>query len=572
MNPDFLKQLTLLYVEDEASVRESVRRNIEPFVREVITATNGEEGLARFRENRDRIDVVITDIMMPRMNGIEMVDAIRKESPEIPVIYTTAFDDRDSLLRTIQQSVSAYILKPIDLEQLLESLGKTSVRIENRELRKSLQESNRLLEKRVREQTRELQEKNEELTHRLLNDNLTGLPNRMALNNAIENAPSPALMLVDIDTFRSFNESYGEKVGNEILVAFARLLEHYGAEHGLRTFRLGSDVFALFSPVCESLERCEKIAPELIAYLSHHEIQVPSYEFSLQLNVTLGIWKGREKLIEKASMALKYAKINAQPYLVYTEAYNFDTKYRHDMRWKRILKKAVEENGITLHLQPITDREKHPVHYEALMRIKGEEETHSPAQFLPVAKRVKFFTQLSYLTVEKALRVCRDSGCSININLSVENIESPAFVSWLKRRIETLNVAPKITLEILESENIRNYDTMIAFFDEMHRLGCKMALDDFGSGYSNFAYLQRLHPDYIKIDGSLVKEVDRDENARIIVRSINDFAHSLGIMTVAEHVHSEAVFDELKQMGIDYFQGFYLGRPSAMKELRCPAP
>uniref|UniRef100_UPI0025E2FEC7 response regulator transcription factor n=1 Tax=Nitratifractor sp. TaxID=2268144 RepID=UPI0025E2FEC7 len=128
MNPGFLKRLRILYVEDEAAVRESVRRNIAPFVREVITAANGEEGLERFRENRDRIDLIVTDIMMPKMNGIEMVDAIRKEDPEIPVIYTTAFDDRDSLLRTIQQSVSAYILKPIDLERLLESFQQAAVR------------------------------------------------------------------------------------------------------------------------------------------------------------------------------------------------------------------------------------------------------------------------------------------------------------------------------------------------------------------------------------------------------------------------------------------------------------
>jgi len=571
MNPEFLKKLGVLYVEDEAAVRESVRRNIAPFVREVITAANGEEGLARFRENRDRIDLIVTDIMMPRMNGIEMVDAIRKEDPEIPVIYTTAFDDRDSLLRTIQQSVSAYILKPIDLERLLESFQQAAVRVENRQLRESLQENNRLLEERVRAQTQEIREKNKELTRRLFTDNLTGLPNRTALKEKIDTARSPALMLVDIDRFRSINESYGERIGNEILVIFAHLLERFGTERGLQTYRLGSDVFALFNPECESVSRCEQISAELLAYLNRHEIQVPSYEFSVQLNATIGIGQGREKLIEKASMALQHAKANAQPYLIYTDAYNSDAEYRHDMRWKKLLKKSIEKNEITLYLQPITDREKHPVHYEALMRIKGEEEIHSPAQFLPVAKKVKLFTHLSYLTTEKALKICRDSGCRININIEVENIEDSSFVSWLKKRIETLGVASRITLEILESENIRDYETIVAFFDEMHRLGCKVALDDFGSGYSNFVYLQRLRPDYIKIDGSLVRELDRDKNARIIVRSINDFAHNLGIQTVAEHVHSKEIFEELKAMGIDYFQGFYLGRPAANERLRCPA-
>ncbi len=571
MNPGFLKRLRILYVEDEAAVRESVRRNIAPFVREVITAANGEEGLERFRENRDRIDLIVTDIMMPKMNGIEMVDAIRKEDPEIPVIYATAFDDRDSLLRTIQQSVSAYILKPIDLERLLESFQQAAVRVENRQLRKSLQENNRLLEDRVRAQTREIREKNEELIRRLFTDHLTGLPNRAALKKNIEIAHNPALILVDIDAFHSFNESYGERIGNEILVIFSHLLKRFAEERELRAYRLGADIFALFNTECESLSRCERIATELLAYLNRHEIKVPSYDFSLQLNATLGIAESRERLIEKAGMALQHAKTNSKPYLVYSEVYNTDTEYRHDMRWKHLLKKAVEEDKIFLHLQPITDREKHPVHYEALMRIKEDGTTYSPTQFLSIAKKVKLFTQLSYLTVEKALKLCLDSGCHINLNLSVENIEDSSFVSWLIRRIETLGIARKITLEILESENIRDYETMASFFDTMHRLGCKMALDDFGSGYSNFVYLQRLRPDYIKIDGSLVREVDRDENARIIVRSINDFAHNLGIWTVAEHVHSETVFETLKTMGIDYFQGYYLGKPSEMRELQCPA-
>jgi len=570
VNPEFLKKLGVLYVEDEAAVRESVRHNIAPFVREVITAANGEEGLARFHENRDRIDLIVTDIMMPRMNGIEMVDAIRKEDPEIPIIYTTAFDDRDSLLRTIQQSVSAYILKPIDLERLLESFQQAAVRVENRQLRESLQENNRLLEERVRAQTQEIRKKNEELIHQLLSDPLTGLSNRTALKKSIDTAHDPALILVDIDRFRSINESYGERIGNEILITFSHLLKHFAQERGLLAHRLGSDIFALFSSECESLSRCERIATELLAYLNRHEIKVPSYDFSLQLNATLGIAGGREKLIEKAGMALQHAKTNSKPYLVYSEAYNTDAEYRRDMHWKKLLKKSIEKNEIILYLQPITDREKRPVHYEALMRIKEDKKTYSPIQFLSVAKKVKLFTQLSYLTVEKALKISQDTGCHINFNLTVENIEDSSFVSWLTKRITTLKIASKITLEILESENIRDYETMVSFFDTMHRLGCKVALDDFGSGYSNFVYLQRLHPDYIKIDGALVREVDRDENARIIVHSINDFAHNLGIRTVAEHVHSEAVFETLKTMGIDYFQGYYLGKPAERRELRCP--
>ncbi len=180
MNFELLKTFTILYVEDEQSLRMDIYENIIPFVKEIITAVDGKDGLDKFRENRDSIDLIVSDILMPNMNGIEMNDEIRKLDLEIPIIYTTAFNDSDSMKKTIAQSVTEYILKPIDIELLLKGIQKASLKIENERLKTSLIQINQNLEEKIRLKTQELMNKNEELYAQLYNDDLTSLKNRKA--------------------------------------------------------------------------------------------------------------------------------------------------------------------------------------------------------------------------------------------------------------------------------------------------------------------------------------------------------------------------------------------------------
>ncbi|WP_294966668.1 response regulator [Sulfurimonas sp.] len=154
MNFELLKTITILYVEDEVALQEEVFQNLSPFVKEVFTANDGKDGLKFYIENRDKIDLIITDILMSNMNGIDMIDEIRTIDSEIPVIYSTAFSDSEYMKKTIEQSVTGYIIKPIDIELLLKAVEKASVKIENDKLKDSLLKINQELKKSRRKNSR----------------------------------------------------------------------------------------------------------------------------------------------------------------------------------------------------------------------------------------------------------------------------------------------------------------------------------------------------------------------------------------------------------------------------------
>ena len=140
-------------------------------------------------------------------------------------------------------------------------------------------------------------------------------------------------------------------------------------------------------------------------------------------------------------------------------------------------------------------------------------------------------------------------------------------MNFLKEKIKDYDIASRLVLEIVESEGIDNFDEIIPLISEFKNLGCKISIDDFGTGYSNFAYLMQLNVDYIKIDGSLIKDIDHNPNSQIISKTILDFAKQLELKTVAEFIHNEDVLKYTQEMGIDYLQGFHLGKPVPIESL-----
>jgi EAL domain-containing protein (putative c-di-GMP-specific phosphodiesterase class I) len=163
--------------------------------------------------------------------------------------------------------------------------------------------------------------------------------------------------------------------------------------------------------------------------------------------------------------------------------------------------------------------------------------------------------------IEKSFEFFKNRENSFSINLSFEDILNTQLVDYIKQKLDETGMNRQLILEILESESIDNFQLVKEFISQMKNLGVRIAIDDFGSGYSNFSYLLELMPDYIKIDGSLIKEIDSNEKSQAIVKSITNFAKDLGIMTIGEFIHSKEVHDKAKEFGIYGFQGYYLGMP-----------
>ncbi len=561
MNFELLKTLTILYVEDELTLQEDIYQNISPFVKEILRASNGEEGLALYLQEKEKIDLIVSDILMPKMNGIEMIDAIRKIDSEIPIIYTTAFNDPEYMKQTIEQSVVSYILKPIDIELLLKSVEKASFKIENEKLKITLQGINQDLEAKIALKTQELQIQNDKLYLQLYTDSLTSLLNRKALLRDIQKLQTPTLLLVDIDSFKSINDLYGEHIGNLILVSVTHILKEFISDKQCKLYRIGPDTFALLKDMEFDSVQCKETTSGIIKSINEYPINIQEYSIEVRVNVTIGVSDQKLETLETADMALKKAKVDRLPSLVYREEYNLHKAYQNDIKWTRITKKAIDNGNITPFYQSIVDKNQNILKYEALVRIIEDDSVYSPFLFLDIAKKVKLYPQLEKIVVTKAFNKAKESGVCISINISIEDIVNSKFIKFIEEELVKNSIAHLVTFEILESESITDYEKVISFIDSVKKLGCTIAIDDFGSGYSNFAYLLKLKPDYIKIDGSLVKNIHNDSNSYLITKTINEFAHNLGIKTIAEFVHCKEVFEILKELGVDEFQGYYFCEP-----------
>ena len=197
------------------------------------------------------------------------------------------------------------------------------------------------------------------------------------------------------------------------------------------------------------------------------------------------------------------------------------------------------------------------------MRINDEEgNVLSPASFLKIAKESRLYASLTEITVRKNFNAFKNSAYTFSVNLSIEDIMDKSFNDFLRKELNNnAQLGQRIIFEFLESEGIESYEIVLKFIKEMKNYGCKIAIDDFGSGYSNFEHILKLYVDYIKIDASLIKNIDKDINSEIIVETIVNFTKKLNIETVAEYVDSFEVYKKIKELGVDYSQGYFIGKP-----------
>ena len=186
-----------------------------------------------------------------------------------------------------------------------------------------------------------------------------------------------------------------------------------------------------------------------------------------------------------------------------------------------------------------------------------------PGLFLHVAKKSKQYIYITKAVIKEAFKYFHKKDIIFTINLSIEDILNMETVEYILDSLKTFEIGKQVVFEILESEGIERYEEVYDFIKQVKKLGCRIAIDDFGSGYSNFNHILKLEIDYIKIDSSLIENIDVDRNSQIIVETIVSFCEKLNIKTIAEKVHSREVFDTVVSLGVRYSQGYYLGKPIA---------
>ncbi|RMG29146.1 MAG: EAL domain-containing protein [Gammaproteobacteria bacterium] len=423
----------------------------------------------------------------------------------------------------------------------------------------------------------------EELSFQASHDPLTGLYNRRefdlelqrCLDRARRDGQVHTLCYIDLDQFKVINDTCGHTAGDEFLQGLsAQLVQHVRRSDFLA--RLGGDEFAIILQFCP-MAQAEKVAQGLLAAIQDYRFHWQGKVFQASASIGLAPIEGvgtAQEVLAAADMACYAAKeAGRNRYHVYRSNDEQLQRRRSEMAMLSRIRDALEQRRLVLFCQPIVPTECPDRHdrYEILVRMRDEDgELVPPGCFLPAAERYQIMPEIDLWVMEEAIRRLaevhrRAPEVAFSINLSGQSLDLEGLADRVRACIERHGVAPgAITFEITETAAINNLGKARRFITEIRELGCRFALDDFGTGVSSYAYLKGLEVDYLKIDGSFVRHIDQDPVDQALVRSVNEVAHVLGMRTIAEFVETEAARIALRALGVDYLQGYYIGRPQPL--------
>jgi PAS domain S-box-containing protein/diguanylate cyclase (GGDEF)-like protein len=396
-----------------------------------------------------------------------------------------------------------------------------------------------------------------------LTDSLTGLYNRQALLSKLEDKKESTLILMNLDRFSEINNYFGYSVGDQILDKFSMKLQRVFSNNK-DIFKLSGDDYAVLFKSTNTTDKLEDEIRPFIEQLAHNECKLNGHNISL--DVSFGVSTGKNSNIFRlAHVALKEAKQTHKKIVFLNGGMGLENKINNNIDIINAIQSAIKDDRITPYFQGIVDNKtKKIVKYEALIRlIKRNGEVLSPFFFLDASKKAKSYQELTRIMITKVFDAFKYVDYDFSINLTLSDMRSKKTMSVLYDNLEKCGCGKRLILEIVESEGIEYFEEVCLFIKEVKKHGCRVAIDDFGSGYSNFAYLAKLDIDFIKIDGSLIHDIDKDENKRIAVESILYFAKNKGIKTIAEYIETESIFNLTLELGVDYSQGYLFSKPQA---------
>lgn len=407
-----------------------------------------------------------------------------------------------------------------------------------------------------------IKEYRNKLYSRYFMDHLTNLPNTYKLRSDLEEYSDFALVIFNIDNFQTINNFYGYMVGDYVIENVAKHLQKNIPQHGI--YKLLGDEFAF---IIDSDIGFYELKDYLnVLYDKIKNIVIEYQDINIYVDFTLASATNRssKSIFSNVAMALKYAKEIGAKFWIYEDRMNFENEYARNLQLSGIVRYAVENSKILPYFQAIADSKTSKItKYECLARlIDKNEKILSPTIFIPVAKKIKVYNTITKIIIDKSFETFEDSEFEFSINLSIEDIMSNDIFKFIIEKLKNSKASNRVIFELLESDAIEDFKKVDRFISEVKRYGARIAIDDFGSGYSNFGYLTRINVDFIKIDGSLIQNIDIDKNAHLVVETIVEFAKKLEIKTVAEYVHSSMVMDKVRDLDIDYSQGYYINEPS----------
>jgi len=437
-----------------------------------------------------------------------------------------------------------------------------------------------------------IQKMSDQLMHQASHDDLTGLYNRRAFETQINTLLTSksgeqrqhAMCYIDLDQFKIVNDTYGHIAGDELLKQVSTAL-HESLRQSDMIARLGGDEFGVLFRNC-NLSKARELAESLRRRVASTRFAWEEYRFEVGASIGLVPFTGSENLTRimvAADAACYIAKDKGRNRVhVYQDTDEDVVQRSGEMKWYRKLKYALDENRFELYCQGITSLSSNHTnstkYFEILLRMQDAQgNLILPERFLAVAERYRMMPTIDRWVISHAFEMmqrselpCISAGCRLvfNINLSGQSLGDDKLLGFVLDQYEKYSIDPAmIIFEITETSAIANMDKANDFINAIKRAGSQFALDDFGSGLCSFGYLKDLPLDYIKIDGEFVRNMHNNPVNEAIVESINHIGHVMGLKTIAEFVENQKILDKLKEIKVDFVQGFYLDSPVQLQEV-----
>ena len=381
-------------------------------------------------------------------------------------------------------------------------------------------------------------------------DPITLLPNRFQLLKDLPVYNEMFIMILNVKSFSKLNVLYGYDFGDTILKKIATFLR---ASSALKAYRIYGDEFAV---LLHSQAEAEELFSKINSTLSVIQ-NGAKYD--------LFFYGAYEEFGEKALEACEFALFRSKQDLVDSKAIrSMLDEIKQELTMTQKLKDIMIKDAIIPYYQPIyvTDKDVQKVlKYEVLMRLRYNDTILEPQEFLPILLEAPFYVEFTKSILLKSFEQFKNSEMTFSVNFTLRDIHDRSVRMLLETLIAQYpNVAKRMTIEIVENEALQEFALLNNFMKGLKEYGVKFALDDFGSGYSNFAQFAKLEIDFLKIDGTIVSDILEDKKMQKLLTSICDFAKTLGLITVAEYVSNKEIFDYLEDK-VDMLQGFYIGKP-----------
>jgi len=411
-------------------------------------------------------------------------------------------------------------------------------------------------------------------------DHLTGLSNRRRfledLNHEIRRVERDdqlgVLLLIDLDHLKLVNDTAGHAAGDQIIVQVAGLLKRASREQDFLA-RISGDEFAVAYSAMSEEQGIEK-AHQLLERINALKPRYGGRTLNISASVGVVTFPKQGKvpveLMAKADAAMSAAKSSGRNRVHhYNETDMMRERMDNQLVWKDRLLEVLERDALHLVFQPIVGVSSGEVHhYEVLVRmLEDDGSLISPGKFIPAAEQFGLIQQVDRQIVSKAIRYLADlpaqmADIGFSINLSGLSVGRQDMYDLIEQEVREGGIDPaRITFEITETAACEQLNNAMEFIQKIRQLGCQVSLDDFGVGFSSFSYLKHLRADILKIDGSFIRDIHNNNADQLFVKALVDVARGMGMRTIAEFVENEQVFERVRNLGVDYVQGYYLGKP-----------